>query len=434
MEKIAVLGLGYVGLPLALALAKKFPNTVGFDLNEQKINAIKNGIDPTDEGLTELITNTTLSVSSEAEVLKDATFFIAGVPTPVDIHKQPDLSLLIKACDIIGKFLKRGDIVVFESTVYPGVTEEKCGKHLERVSGLRSGIDFKLGYSPERINPGDVAHTLENVVKVIAAQDKEALQRMDKVYGAIIKAGVFQAKSIKVAEAAKVIENTQRDLNIALINELSIIFDRLDIRTQDVLEAAQTKWNFLKFTPGLVGGHCIGVDPYYLTQKAQEVGYHPEVILAGRRINDEMGRYVGQKIVKLLVKSDIPVRGARVGILGATFKENVTDTRNSRISDLVAELEEYDMKVLIHDPVVLAARRRLGNGLDALEDHGEIHLVEKNELRSLDCLVLAVPHQEFLQESPKVLLSGLRRGGVFIDLKSKFSPELFSNDYTYWSL
>lgn len=314
-DKIAVIGLGYVGLPVALAFAKKFPNTIGFDINIAKVEQLKQGIDATGEVTTEDLTSSQIKFTSNLTDLEESNFFVVAVPTPIDKNRRPDLTPLQKASATIGKVLKPGATIVYESTVYPGVTEDICGPILAQVSGLRQSIDFKLGYSPERINPGDKAHTLEKIVKVVSGEDEETLERVAKVYETIIEAGVYRAPSIKVAEAAKVIENTQRDLNIALMNELAIICDKLGIPTRDVLAAANTKWNFLRFTPGLVGGHCIGVDPYYLTTKAEEIGYHPEVILAGRRINDSMGTYLAQRLVKLLVQANKPIQNAKVGIL-----------------------------------------------------------------------------------------------------------------------
>jgi UDP-N-acetyl-D-galactosamine dehydrogenase len=355
-DRIAVIGLGYVGLPVALAFAKKFPDTVGFDINLEKVEALRRGIDQTGEVSADDLKLSSLKITSNPDHLANANFFIVVVPTPIDRNHRPNLTPLLKASETVGKMLKRGAVVVYESTVYPGVTEEICGPVLAKVSGLKQGIDFKLGYSPERINPGDKAHSLEKIVKVVAGEDAETLERVARVYKTIIDAGVYRSPSIKVAEAAKVIENTQRDLNIALMNELALICDRLGLSTRDILAAANTKWNFLPFTPGLVGGHCIGVDPYYLTTKAEEVGYHPQVILAGRRINDSMGAYLGQRLVKLLVQANLSTKGARVGILGLTFKENVPDLRNSRVPDIVTELRQFGIEPLVHDSLADAKR------------------------------------------------------------------------------
>src|SRR5687768_4153489 len=339
-EKIAVIGLGYVGLPVAISFGKRLP-TIGFDIRQRRIDELKKGHDETMEVTSEQLASAKqLDMTADPAKLSDCTFYIVAVPTPIDENNRPDLGPMISASKSIGPHLKKGDIVVYESTVYPGVTEEICGPILDQLSGLKNGTDYFLGYSPERINPGDKEHTFEKITKVVSGQTPEALDRVAKVYSSVVTAGVHRAPSIKVAEAAKVIENTQRDLNIALMNELALIFDRMGIRTADVLEAAGTKWNFLKFSPGLVGGHCIGVDPYYLTTKAQELGYLPEVILAGRRINNNVGAFLAQKCVKMLTTSDVPLRKAKVGIFGLTFKENVPDLRNSKIPDIVAELAD----------------------------------------------------------------------------------------------
>jgi UDP-N-acetyl-D-galactosamine dehydrogenase len=424
-NQIAVIGLGYVGLPVALAIAKKFPNTVGFDINQEKIAALNQGIDFTGEVTSDELKNTSLKITCDSIDLADCNFFIVAVPTPIDDNRVPDLTPLIKASETIGKVLKKGDIIVYESTVYPGVTEEVCGAVLARVSDLQQGVDFKLGYSPERINPGDKTHTLEKIVKVVAGEDPETLEQIANVYGAVVDAGIYRAQSIKVAEAAKVIENTQRDLNIALMNELAIICDRLNIRTRDVLAAAGTKWNFLPFTPGLVGGHCIGVDPYYLTAKAQQVGYYPQVILAGRRINDNMGQFLGSRLVKLLVEANVTIKNARVGILGLTFKENVPDLRNSRIPDIIHELRQFGIEPLVHDS--------LAENSHAVHEYG-IQLSDWKELTYLDALILAVPHQEYLEMPADRLFSHIRPGGIFMDIKSIFEPGDVPANINYWSL
>ena len=424
-ERIAVIGLGYVGLPVALAFAKKFPGTIGFDISSARVAALKSGKDHTAEVTASVLSEVDLHLTDDPADLAGITFFVVAVPTPIDTNKQPDLTALLSASTLVGRALSRGAIVVFESTVYPGVTEELCGPKLAEVSGLRQGVDFKLGYSPERINPGDKLHTLEKIVKVVSAEDSGSLQRVAEVYGAIIEAGVHQAPSIKVAEAAKVIENTQRDLNIALMNELAIIFNRLGIRTKDVLEAAATKWNFLGFYPGLVGGHCIGVDPYYLTAKAEAVGYHPEVILAGRRINDGMGAFVAQETLKMLATHGQSVVGARVGILGLTFKEDVPDLRNSRVPDIVAELKSFGIGPLIHDP--------LANPAVAQTEYG-ISLLPWAELDRLDALILAVSHASYLNQPLERLLAGLKPNGVLVDVKSAIDPATLPQDVVYWSL
>jgi UDP-N-acetyl-D-galactosamine dehydrogenase len=424
-DRIAIIGLGYVGLPVALAFAKKFPDTVGFDINIEKVKALKQGIDRTGEVSPNDLKLSSLKITSDPDDLSKANFFIVVVPTPIDRNHRPNLTPLLKASETVGKVLKPGSVVVYESTVYPGVTEEICGPVLAKVSGLQQGIDFKLGYSPERINPGDKAHTLEKIVKVVAGEDAETLERVANVYGTIIEVGVYRSPSIKVAEAAKVIENTQRDLNIALMNELALICDRLGLSTRDVLATANTKWNFLPFTPGLVGGHCIGVDPYYLTTKAEELGYHPQVILAGRRINDSMGAYLGQRLVKLLVQANLPIQGARVGILGLTFKENVPDLRNSRVPDLVAELRQFGIEPLVHD--------FLGDAQEAQQEYG-IKLVEWQNLSNLHSLVLAVSHQAYLDMPQEQLLAGMRRDGVLMDVKSILDPATLPSTICYWSL
>ncbi|WP_199248599.1 nucleotide sugar dehydrogenase [[Phormidium] sp. ETS-05] len=424
-DRIAVIGLGYVGLPVALAFAKKFPNTIGFDINIAKVEQLKQGIDVTGEVNAEDLTSSQIQLTSNLTELEASNFFVVAVPTPIDKNRRPDLTPLQKASATIGKVLKPGATIVYESTVYPGVTEDICGSILAQVSGLRQSIDFKLGYSPERINPGDKAHTLEKIVKVVSGEDKETLERVARVYETIIEAGVYRAPSIKVAEAAKVIENTQRDLNIALMNELAVICDKLGIRTRDVLAAANTKWNFLRFTPGLVGGHCIGVDPYYLTTKAEELGYRPEVILAGRRINDSMGSYLAQRLVKLLVQANKPIHNAKVGILGLTFKENVPDLRNSRVPDIVAELQQFGISPLIHDA--------LANSEEAQAEYG-IQLIDWHELSDLDAMILAVPHKAYLEMPSQQLLDSLRPDGVLMDVKSVLDSATLPKTIHYWSL
>ncbi len=424
-ERIAVIGLGYVGLPVALSFARKFPGTVGFDIDAKKVGELNAGHDRTGEVEPEVLKGSTLQMTADPKALEGVTFFVVAVPTPVDGHNQPDLTPVLKASETVGRALTRGAVVVYESTVYPGVTEELCGPVLERVSGLKQGVDFFLGYSPERINPGDREHTLERIVKIVSGEDAATLERVAATYGAIIDAGVFRASSIKVAEAAKVIENTQRDLNIAFMNELSLIFDRMGIRTADVIEAAATKWSFLPFRPGLVGGHCIGVDPYYLTTKAEELGYQPQVILSGRRINNGMGAHVAQRLVKLMVHADIPVRGARVGLLGLTFKENVSDLRNSRVPDIVKELGEFGIKPLVHDA--------LASGHEAVEEYG-IELSNLEDFRDLDALILAVNHADYVRMPKSELLGRVKDGGVFIDVKSVYAPSDMERGLRYWSL
>ncbi|MBI1945829.1 MAG: nucleotide sugar dehydrogenase [Deltaproteobacteria bacterium] len=424
-EKIAVVGLGYVGLPVALAFARKFPGTVGFDISQARVDELNRFHDRTGETGADELRASGLKATANAEDLKGCTFFVVAVPTPVDDTKRPDLTPLIKASETVGRVLSKGAVVVFESTVYPGVTEDACGPVLERVSGLTCGRDFFLGYSPERINPGDKEHTLERITKIVSGQDAATLARVAAAYGAIITAGVYQAPSIKVAEAAKVIENTQRDLNIALMNELAMIFEKLGIRTRDVLDAAGTKWNFLKFSPGLVGGHCIGVDPYYLTTMAEKLGYHPQVILAGRRINDGMGAWVAQRLVKMLLHADQHVKGARVGILGLTFKEDVPDLRNSRVPDIVRELEQFGCVPLVTDAYADAA--------EAKHEYG-IELVPLEQLTALDGLVIAVPHQAYRRMAVGDLLARVKKGGAVVDVKSMVEPGRVPASVRYWSV
>jgi UDP-N-acetyl-D-galactosamine dehydrogenase len=425
-ERVAVIGLGYVGLPVALAFARKFPGSIGFDINVEKVKELRSGFDRTGEIAAEVLKGSSLEMTWDLDALKPATFYVVAVPTPVDLNNRPDLTPVIKASETVGKVLKKGDVVVYESTVYPGVTEDLCGPILAKLSGLQQGVDFKLGYSPERINPGDKLHTLERITKVVSGEDAGTLERVAATYGAIIEAGVFKATSIKVAEAAKVIENTQRDLNIALMNELALIFDRMGIRTRDVLAAAGTKWNFLKFTPGLVGGHCIGVDPYYLTTKAEELGYQPQVILAGRRINNDIAPYVAQRTVKLLVHQGLPVKGARVGVFGLTFKENVADIRNSKVPDILKELKEFGIDAKLTDPYADPAetKHEYGLGLTKLE-----------EMRDLDALILAVSHSQYVGQPLSFLLERIKPGGVLVDVKSAINPaEIPAGRVSYWCL
>jgi UDP-N-acetyl-D-galactosamine dehydrogenase len=421
----AIVGLGYVGLPVALAFARNFERVIGFDISEPRIAALRRGDDWTGEVTPADLKSSKLKFARDAEDLAAASFFIVTVPTPIDRDRRPDLAPLESACRLIGPALQPGAVVVFESTVYPGLTREICGPILAQASGLRQGIDFKLGYSPERINPGDREHRLETITKVVAGEDAETLDRVAAAYGKVVKAGLHRASSIEVAEAAKVIENTQRDLNIALMNELAIIFDRLGISTMEVLQAAGTKWNFLPFTPGLVGGHCIGVDPYYLTAKAEAVGYHPQVILAGRRINDGMGAYIAQRLVKMLIAAEHRVKNARIGILGLAFKEDVPDLRNSRVPDIVAELRAFGIEALVHDP--------LANPAEARHEYG-IELCGMSALRGLDGLILAVPHRGFRENGFAAALASLSPGSVFVDVKSVVDRALIPAGITYWSL
>jgi UDP-N-acetyl-D-galactosamine dehydrogenase len=424
-ERIAVIGLGYVGLPIAVAFARRFPGTIGFDISSRRVESLRRGVDATREVAEEDLKGTTLHITDDPNALRGATFFVVAVPTPIDDEHRPDMQALLSASELVGKALTPGAVVVYESTVYPGVTEDICGPVLEKVSGLKRGQGFKLGYSPERINPGDREHTFEKIVKVVSADDAESLARVARVYGAVVAAGVHRAPSIRVAEAAKAIENVQRDLNIALMNELALICDRIGIRTTDVLRAAGTKWNFLRFEPGLVGGHCIGVDPYYVTALAEQVGYHPQVILSGRRINEGMGAFIGQRLIKQLALADVPIKGARVGILGLTFKQDVPDLRNTKVVDIVKELREFGIDPLLHDPLVTAS--------DAAREYG-VRIKPWDELTGLDAMVLAVPHREFVGRPLEELLHPLRQGGVLFDVKSAIDPSTVRPDVKYWSL
>jgi UDP-N-acetyl-D-galactosamine dehydrogenase len=421
----AIVGLGYVGLPVALAFARHFKPVVGFDVSSARIAELKRSADRTSEVTEAELSRTPLTLTDDPAALSAASFFIVAVPTPIDDQRRPDLEALLGACRVLGPALRPGAVVVFESTVYPGLTREICGPALAEASGLKAGVDFKLGYSPERINPGDREHRLESIVKVVAGEDAATLERVAAAYGAVVPAGVHRAPSIEVAEAAKVLENTQRDLNIALMNELALILDRLGLRTADVLAAAATKWNFLHFTPGLVGGHCIGVDPYYLTAKAEALGYLPQVILAGRRINDSMGSFIAQRLVKLLTSADRPVRRARIGILGLAFKENVPDLRNSRVPDIVAELKGFGIDALVHDPLVDAAEARHEYGLE---------IVAAEALQHLDGLVIAVPHRVFLDRPLARYLDAVLPKGVVVDVKSVLDPAALPAGLNYWSL
>ncbi|MBR3683885.1 MAG: nucleotide sugar dehydrogenase [Lachnospiraceae bacterium] len=427
-EKLSLVGLGYVGMPIAVAFSKKV-KVVGFDLNEKKIGLYKQGIDPTKEVGNEAIKACTVDFTCDEAKLREAKFHIVAVPTPVNPDHTPDLSPVEGASTILGRNLVKGSIVVFESTVYPGVTEEVCVPILERESGLKCGVDFKVGYSPERINPGDKVHRLETIVKIVSGMDEETLDTVAKVYELVVDAGVHRAESIKVAEAAKVIENSQRDINIAFMNELSIIFNKMGIDTKAVLEAAGTKWNFLKFFPGLVGGHCIGVDPYYLTYKAEQIGYHSQIILSGRRINDDMGRYVAESLVKNLIKAGNSVADARVGILGFTFKENCPDTRNTKIIDIVNELREYGIEPMIADPTA---------DRDEAKHEYDIEFVDMSEMKDMDAVVLAVAHDEFSSlTEPDIgaMFNPANDKKVFLDIKGmKSRKEFEEKGYLYWRL
>ena len=447
-EKISVIGLGYVGLPLAISFAK-VADVVGFDISKEKVQKYLNGVDVTKEVGDEAIKETTALLTWEEKHLKDCKFHIIAVPTPISSDKTPNLKPVMEASKTVGRNLTKGSIVVYESTVYPGVTEDICIPILEKESGLKCGQDFKVGYSPERINPGDKVYRLENIVKVVSGIDEESLETIAKVYGLVVKAGVHKAESIKVAEAAKVIENSQRDINIAFMNELSIIFNKLGIDTKAVLETAGTKWNFLNFSPGLVGGHCIGVDPYYLTYKAEEMGYHSQIILAGRKINDDMGKYVAENVVKNMIKADKPIKGSTVAVFGITFKENCPDVRNTKVVDVIKELEEYGINVKVVDPVA--------DEEDLWETYGiKLHNIE--DIKDMDAIIFAVPHEEFktikLEDIKK--LYNQRWNGysnaidevaatseledenpkyVLIDIKGMFNrKEAEDMNYLYWRL
>ena len=409
-EKLSLVGLGYVGMPIAVAFARKI-KVVGFDLNKKKIELYKSGIDPTNEVGNEVIAKTTVEFTADPSKLREAKFHIVAVPTPVNDDHTPDLTPVEGASRILGQNLQKGSVVVFESTVYPGVTEEICVPILEKESGLKCGVDFKIGYSPERINPGDKVHRLETITKIVSGMDEETLNTVASIYELVVEAGVYRAQSIKVAEAAKVIENSQRDINIAFMNELSIIFNKMGIDTKSVLEAAGTKWNFLKFYPGLVGGHCIGVDPYYLTYKAESLGYHSQIILSGRRINDDMGKYVAESLVKNLIKADLSVKNARVAILGFTFKENCPDTRNTKVIDIYKELQEYGITPIVVDPAADAAEAERLYG---------ITFARMEEVKDMDAVIIAVSHKQFLTLDQEKILSFYRQENakkVLVDIK-----------------
>ena len=440
-EKISIIGLGYVGMPLAISFAQK-ADVIGFDISRTKVEQYRKGNDITREVGDEAIKNTTAFFTWEEDYLKKARFHIVAVPTPINPDKTPDLNPVKSACRIVGRNLTKGAIVVFESTVYPGVTEDICVPILEKESGFKCGIDFKVGYSPERINPGDKEHKLKDVIKVVSGMDDESLEIIAKVYELVIEAGVYRAQSIKVAEAAKVIENSQRDINIAFMNELSIIFNKMGLDTNAVLKAAGTKWNFLSFTPGLVGGHCIGVDPYYLTYKAEEIGYHSQIILAGRKINDEMGKYVAENVVKKMIKANIQINGSKVAIFGVTFKENCPDVRNTKVVDIIRELEEYGVSIFVVDPLV--------NNEELFREYG-ISLCNINEIRDMDAIIFAVPHEEFkslkLERVKKMyrqnsnsynmnhVATTMGQGIVLIDIKGLFDKkEAEELGFLYWRL
>ena len=427
-EKLSLVGLGYVGMPIAVAFARKI-GVIGYDLNEKKIELYRSGVDPTREVGDEVIKNTGVEFTADETRLREAKFHIVAVPTPVNDDHTPDLTPVEGASRILGRNLQKGSVVVFESTVYPGVTEEICVPILEKESGLKCGVDFKIGYSPERINPGDKVHRLETITKIVSGMDEETLDTVAKVYELVVEAGVYRAESIQVAEAAKVIENSQRDINIAFMNELSIIFNKMGIDTRSVLEAAGTKWNFLKFFPGLVGGHCIGVDPYYLTYRAEQMGYHSQIILAGRRINDDMGRYVAENVVKNLIRADVPVKTAKVAILGFTFKENCPDTRNTKVIDIVNELREYGIEPVIVDETADRdeAKRLYG-----------VTLEDRSAVTGVDALVIAVAHTEFSdldREGIDAFFNPANARKVLVDVKGVLDKKQYQDEaYLYWRL
>jgi UDP-N-acetyl-D-glucosamine/UDP-N-acetyl-D-galactosamine dehydrogenase len=424
-RKIAVVGLGYVGLPVAVAFGQK-ERVIGFDINEKRIQTLIEGHDYTNEVESNELQAANIDFTSDASRLGEADFIIVAVPTPINKYKQPDLTPMIKASETIAKNMKKGTIVVYESTVYPGVTEDSCVPVLEELSGMKCGEDFFVGYSPERINPGDKEHTFTKITKVVAGQNEEITEIIAGVYGSVVEAGVYRASSIKVAEAAKVIENTQRDLNIALMNELAVIFDKIGIDTDEVLKAAGTKWNFLPFSPGLVGGHCIGVDPYYLTHKAEAVGYHPQVILAGRRINDNMGKFIATSLVKQMINKNMPIQGSKVTVLGLTFKENVPDLRNSKVIDVINELKDFGVEVQVTDAEA--------NPQEAMDEFG-IELVQYEKLSPADAVVLAVAHEEYIKDGWSQFNRLLKHGtGIVVDIKSKLERQFCPDNIIHWKL
>jgi UDP-N-acetyl-D-galactosamine dehydrogenase len=420
-NKLAVIGLGYVGLPIALEFAKNI-DVIGFDINEKRVEMMRNKIDPSNELTSDAFDGTSIEFTTSFDKLKEATFYVVAVPTPVDEHNVPDLTPVLRASETIGKVVKKGDYVVFESTVYPGCTEEDCLPVIEKISGLKGYTDFKIGYSPERINPGDKVHTLQNVVKVVSGCDDESLDNIAKTYELVVKAGVHKASCIKVAEAAKIIENTQRDLNIALMNELSIIFDKLGINTYEVLEAAGTKWNFLKFFPGLVGGHCIGVDPYYLTYKSEQLGYKSRVILSGRVINDEMASYVAKKTIQTIIKEGVDVSKAKILVMGTTFKENVSDIRNSKVADLIKELKGYSVHVDVMDPHA--------DSEELMHEYG--YGLTENTSSDYNAIIVAVNHNEYSDLDSNYFTSISKPNSLLVDLKGIYRNKIAGMNY--WSL
>lgn len=424
-RKVAIIGMGYVGLALATAFGKVFP-VIGFDTKTKRINELLKNIDRNKEYSAAELEKLSIKYTHNEEDLREADFYIVTVPTPITVFKLPDLEPLYNASSIIAKYLKKGDIVVYESTVYPGATEEDCLPILEKHSGLKSKVDFTVGYSPERINPTDRKHTVENTIKIISAQDEPTLNVLAEVYGKAVKAGLYKASSIKVAEAAKVVENTQRDVNISLINEISLIMQALDIDTLDVLEAAQTKWNFLSFKPGLVGGHCIGVDPYYLAYKAEEAGYYPDIILAGRRVNDLMGKQIAEKTIKVLISLGVFIKKAKIAVLGITFKEDCADTRNSRVFDMIQELQSYDTEVLVHDPVA---------NNEVLKDEKNLNMVAWEDIKDVHAIILAVSHKYYYDFKAQNFIEKMKKPGVIMDIKGILEPEEFTgSDILIWRM
>ena len=429
-EKLSLVGLGYVGMPIAVAFASKGVNVVGFDLNKEKIELYKKGIDPTNEVGDDVIKNSTVEFTADETMLKEAKFHIVAVPTPVNLDHTPDLTPVIGASEILGRNLTKGSIVVYESTVYPGVTEDVCLPILERESGLKCGVDFKIGYSPERINPGDKVHRLENIHKIVSGMDEESLKEIKKVYDLVIEVGTYPVSTIKTAEAVKVVENSQRDINIAFMNELAMVFDRMGIDTNEVVDGMNTKWNALGFRPGLVGGHCIGVDPYYFTYEAEKLGYHSQIILSGRKVNDGMGAFVADATIKELIKAGKAPKNCKVAILGLTFKENCPDTRNSKVEDIIKRLEEYDICPLVVDP--------WASDRDAMKEYG-VTLTKLEDVKDVDCIILAVAHDEFknlkLNELKKLYATGFDDEKVLIDVKGIHSvEELKESGMRYWRL
>lgn len=429
-EKLSLVGLGYVGLPIAVAFAKKGLDVVGFDLNQAKIELYKAGIDPTHEIGDEAIGATTVDFTADEKRLQEARFHVVAVPTPVNTDHTPDLTPVIGASEIIGRNLKKGSIVVFESTVYPGCTEDVCVPILEKVSGLRCGVDFKVGYSPERINPGDKVHRLENIHKIVSGMDAESLEDIKKVYDLVVEVGTYPVSNIKTAEAIKVVENSQRDINIAFVNELAMVFDRMGIDTNEVIDGMNTKWNALGFRPGLVGGHCIGVDPYYFTYEAEKLGYHSQIVLAGRKVNDGMGAFVAEAAIKKMILAGKAVRDAKVVILGLTFKENCPDTRNSKVEDIIKKLQEYGVKPVVVDP--------WANQRDAMHEYG-VELKTMADAQNADCVIVAVAHNEFrkltLQDLDGLFAPGTQDSKVLIDVKGLYPvKELEAMGFAYWRL